>query len=223
MNLLDKYFDAEGGLTLEGVAIYAEAIKLNKVEKLPNSFQEYLLKNPMAAQEVLEIYELIADEELDDKYFPFDKVAISDYKVPSTNEDLDVFLAGILQKALAEESTPNARLERRMLQTVKARGTKLKVLTPEENEICVDKIHFSFNLPVGEETYITIFNEKDDEIAEYELDVETKSFNILLNEEEYPSGLYYWMLDKDRDVRTKRFYVCQPKDAKRILKGIGEE
>ncbi|MEZ4887013.1 MAG: hypothetical protein R3E32_19945 [Chitinophagales bacterium] len=215
-----KYFDTKGHLTLEGVAIYAEAVKLGKVEKLPDSFQEYLLKVPTAAQEVLEIYELIADEKIDSTYFPFDQIKTSTYVVPTTNEDLDVFLAGILQKALAEESTPNARLERRMLQTVKAGNTSLKILTPKENEVCIDKIHFSFNVPIGEDAYLTIFNQKNEEIIEYELDVESMDFNLLLTEKNYPSGLYYWMLDNGGDLQTRRFYVCQPKDAERILQAM---
>ena len=221
MNTSEKYFDGEGRLTLEGVAIYAEAIKLNKVEKLPDSFQEYILKVPTAAQEVLEIYELIAEEELEGSYFPFDKVALSKYTVPKNNEDLDAFLADILRTVLVEESTPNARLERRMLQTVKAEGTRMQVLTPKENEVGIDKIQFSFNKSIGEESYLTIFSQKDEEVAEYELEERIVSFEVILDENLYPSGLYYWMLDCDGDIQTKRFYVCQPKDAERILQAMG--
>ncbi|MFK7906733.1 MAG: hypothetical protein AB8B69_16495 [Chitinophagales bacterium] len=220
MKTIDSYFDAEGNLTLEGVAIYAEAIKLDKVAELPNGFQDYILNVPNAAQEVLETYELIADEELDSAYFPFGKSQKSIYKVPRTNEDLDVFLAEILQKALAEESTPNKRLERRMLQIVKG-GDSLKVLTPKANELCIDKLSFTFNVSVGQETYLTIFNQGDEEVMEYEVEDSSTTFEVLLNENNYPSGLYYWMLDNNGSTQTKRFYICQPKDAEQILKKIG--
>jgi len=220
MKTINLYFDTEGNLTLEGVAIYAEAIKLDKVAELPDSFQDYILNVPNAAQEVLEIYELIADEELDSTYFPFGKMEMSSYKVPQTNEDLDAFLVKILQKALAEESTPNKRLERRMLQTVKA-GNSLKVLTPKENSVCIDKVHFTFNVSVGQETYLTIFNQEDEEVVEYDIEEGLITFEVGLNENNYPSGLYYWMLDNDGSTQTKRFYVCQPKDFERILQAIG--
>ncbi|MGB1240967.1 MAG: hypothetical protein ACPG49_00490 [Chitinophagales bacterium] len=220
MKMIDQYFDVEGNLTLEGVAIYAEAIKLEKVAELPDGFQDYILNVPNAAQEVLEIYELIADEELDSTYYPFDKVELSAYTVPQTNEDLDAFLAEILQEALKEEVVPNKRLERRMLQTVKGEST-LKVLTPKPNKLCIDKLNFTFNTSIGQETYLTIFNQKDEEVIEYEMEEGIINFEVMLGENNYPSGLYYWMLDNDGDTQTRRFYVCQPNDAKRILQAMG--
>ncbi len=216
MKTIGQYFDAEGNLTIEGVAIYAEAIKLDKVAELPNGFQDYILNAPNAAQEVLELYELIADEELDFTYFPFGKVE-KNISIPQTNEDLDVFLTEIIQKALAEESTPNKRLERRILQMVKGRDS-LKVLTPKENKLCIDKLSFTFNVSVGEATYLTIFNQEDEEVVEYEVEEGKTTFEVLLNKNNYPSGLYYWMLDNNGSTKTRRFYVCQPEDAKRILK-----
>lgn len=221
MKTMDKYFDANGRLTLEGIAVYAEAVKLGKVTTLPNNFQEYILSVPQAAQEVLEIYDLLVDEEIDASFFPFDKMATSTYSLPTTNEGLDAFLADILRKALEEESVPNKRLERRMLETVKGDASNLKVLTPQQNEICIDKIHFTFNKQVGEEVYLTFFNQEDDEIEEVELAVGVKETSVALNETDYPSGLYYWMLDNDGDIQTGRFYVCQPQDAERILQGMG--
>ncbi len=221
MKTKDKYFDIEGRLTLEGIAVYAEAVKLGKVTKLPNSFQDYILAAPEAAQEVLEIYDLLASEEIDASFFPFDKVETSLYSVPTTNEGLDAFLADILRKALEEESTPNKRLERRMLQTVKAVPSNLKVLTPQQGEVCINKIHFTFNRGVGQEVYLTLFNQEDEEIEELELAVGVKEVYVALNETDYPSGLYYWMLDNDGDTQTGRFYICQAQDAERILQAMG--
>ena len=221
MKRIDKYFDTEGRLTLEGVAVYAEAVKLDKVGKLPERFQDYLLSLPNVAQEILEIYELIADESIDAGYFPFDKIEMSAYVVPATNEGLDAFLEDILRKALVEDSTPNVRLERRMRQTVKASPSNLKVLSPKGDMVFIDKVPFSFSTSIGDETYLTIFNQEDEEVTEYELEKGSTSFEILLNEKDYPSGLYYWMLDNDGDTQTRRFYVCQPGDAERILEAMG--
>ena len=56
-----NYFDQQGNLTEEGLMLYVEALKLDRLDELPEKVLQHIRSHPELEREAIELYSLIAE------------------------------------------------------------------------------------------------------------------------------------------------------------------
>ncbi len=56
-----NYFNAKGQLTDEGIALYIDALKLNKLDQVPDKVRDYVADHPKVQQEIADLYGIVGE------------------------------------------------------------------------------------------------------------------------------------------------------------------
>lgn len=218
MTLLKQIFDDQGNLTLEGRVLYAHAMHLSRVDDLPEDLVDYVWGNDESRNAIAELYELLETgmvKKNPHSFFLQKPTHSSFVKIDWNN--LDAAMEDILLQALAEQTTSNRKLERKMRMSFKTGTVAVKVNRPKKDAICVNTILFVFSHKTPAVLWIHFKNAKGESKGEFEVPKGSEQFQIAIgNGEEYPTGLYYWTLLVNGTPMTNRLYICTEEDAKRI-------
>ncbi len=208
----DRYFEV----------LYVYAIYLSKVDLLPPAIVEYVWDNPQIRKEILELYKLYSKalvEEYPHPYFLENKPIVD--TVPIDWKNLDGALEEIIRSALEKQFSPNPVAERRVLAAYKASSSSaFQVIRPEKDTVSIHHIPFVFNQVASKNLDLHIKDADGETIAKYIIGKGTQRFEAPIeNKQQFPSGLYYWLLLLDSKPLTNRFYICTEEDAKDVFRG----
>ncbi|MGB0929970.1 MAG: hypothetical protein ACPGVB_04295 [Chitinophagales bacterium] len=130
----------------------------------------------------------------------------------------DTAMEDILLQALAEQTTPNRKLERKMALSFKNGAVAIKVKRPKKDAICVNTITFVFSHKTSAILWIHFKNAKGESKGEFEVPKGIDKFQISIEDnQEYPTGRYYWTLLVNGTPMTNRLYICSEEDARAIV------
>lgn len=219
MTLHSKIFDAKGNLTLEGRIIYAHAMHLSKVDDLPEELLDHVWENDDSRSAIAELYELLDIETVKKNphtYFKKVSTDIGFLKIDWSN--LDAAMQDILQQALAEQATPNRKMERKMAMSFKTSATKIEVLQPKKDAVCIQRINFVFSFKTPQPYWLHFKNAQGQSKGEFEIPKGSNQFQISIEDKiQFPTGLYYWTLLANGTPMTNRLYICTEEDTHKIL------
>ncbi|MFK7903946.1 MAG: hypothetical protein AB8B69_02430 [Chitinophagales bacterium] len=193
MTTNQTYFDEYGELNTLGRMLYAEAIRFNRLDDLPDNIYNHVLQSPWASAEILDLYTLIEDEDYDvsSLHPSFD---MSDKSISGDMDDIERIL-----NQLKAEAIPNPTYEKAIKEQVfrssGAAAASLKVKAPISEQLITENfIDFEWETSSNKDLILTLENSKGRLVKE-RLSAKTKKFRIdLLPKSKFPSGMYYWKL-----------------------------
>ena len=216
INILDK----KGQLTLEARTLYAQAMHLSLVERLPQELTDYVWANPNSMQLILDLYHLLDEEMVHQDPLPFLKNILSeDGPMYLDWENLDDALEDILRAALAEQTTPNRAIERKMGLSFKKIFSRpsLKVIMPEKDAVCIHTILFQFSQATAQPCLLSFKSAGGQSKGQFTIPKGVASYEVSVSDEAaFPTGLYYWTLLAGKTPQTNRLYICTIEDAQRL-------
>ena len=213
-NLQDIYFEEDGELNLVGMALYVDAMRLQRVDDLPAVFHDSILEHPDTYSEILRMYMTLQGEELglESPHPFFDKKELS---IPNSAEELDDFLQNIILKALKEEEILNSALERKVSLRLKSDAT-FKVLKPSSNALCISQILFEWEGKFTKKLRLFLQDSKGEFIGNFQIAPNEHTYTIDCSG--YESGAYYWSMTADRNTVMGKIYVSSGEDALKVMR-----
>ncbi|MFK7908047.1 MAG: hypothetical protein AB8B69_23150 [Chitinophagales bacterium] len=219
MNIIERIFDEDDNLNIEGRILYAEAMHLSKVADLPQKLIDYVWEDDENRLAVAELYELLDAKAVQKNPHVYFKKFMDTASLVSIDwNNLDAVLEDILRTALSSEHTPNRRMERRMALSLKTSNKTLRVSQPEKDAICVEQITFQFSEATPQPYRLLLQNAQGEEIEEFKVSTNKLQFQISIEDnDKYPTGLYYWTLLVGKTPISNRLYICTEEDARKML------
>ncbi|MEZ4884815.1 MAG: hypothetical protein R3E32_08835 [Chitinophagales bacterium] len=188
------YFNKYGEINALGRMLYAEAIRLNRLDDLPTDLYEHVLQSPWASAEIIDLYTLIENEEYSESE-PHPFFDLSNKTIGNDINDIDRILEQLKTEALLNLTYEKAIEEQFAFRSSAAAAVPLKVKTPIEEQLVMENfIDFEWETSSNNELILTLENHQRRLVKE-RLPAGTTSFRIdLLPKDKFPSGLYYWKL-----------------------------
>ncbi|MGB1242185.1 MAG: hypothetical protein ACPG49_06670 [Chitinophagales bacterium] len=211
-NLQDIYFEEDGELNLAGMALYVDAMKLQKVDNLPAVFHDSILEHPDTYSEIVRMYMVLEGEELESPHPFFDKKELT---IPKSADELDDFLQNIILEALKEEVILNPALERKVAARLKSKPT-FKVLKPISDVLCVSQIRFEWEGKFKKKMRLFLQNSKGAFIENFQIDSGVNTY--IIDCSGYQSGVYYWSMTVDRNTLMGKIYVFSGEDTLKVMR-----
>lgn len=111
---------------------------------------------------------------------------------------------------LAKQSSTHIKLEYEK-EEVKMKNIPLKVIQPEEDELCIDElvIEIETTLPLKEKSATLLILNTNNEVIE-EKHFKELSLRLVHQLNNYKPGRYYWKLVIDYDTWVDRVFICTP-------------
>lgn len=192
-DLKKKILDLDGHLNDKGVSLYAEAMKLRQVGKLPLEIQEHLQSCGFCTSKVIDLFELI--EELDYSDMETHPVLGEGKNMELMLGEGEENLENILQQLLDEavelplfENMIESQLAYRNSQSQDA----LAVIHPSKEQLCLQKITFTFSKAIDKKCFISLTNNVGRKLK-VELPLNVTEFTIDISDKNvFTPGLYYW-------------------------------
>lgn len=211
--ITQSYFDTDGHFTLETRSLYADAMRLDRIEELPNELVNHLQNCLQCSLETIDLYQLTQRQHTDEKH-PFFDLGQS---VPTSNEELDDMLEGILRSALSEFSTQNEKLEAQLELSFKSDST-LDMVLPKKDAVCIDKIQFELNETSRQRIPLNIRDASGKIVYRFKMLSNTLKHTVSIEKQGLPTGLYYWTALLSGVRKTGRIYICRAEDVGGFLK-----
>ncbi|MFK7904709.1 MAG: hypothetical protein AB8B69_06275 [Chitinophagales bacterium] len=211
-NLQDIYFEEDGELNSVGMALYVDAMRLQKVDDLPAVFHDAILQHPDIYSEIVRMYIVLEGEELEAPHPFFDKKELS---LPNSADELDDFLQNIILEALKEAAIPNPDLERKVVSVVKS-GSSFKVQKPTSDALCVGKIQFEWEGTFKKKMRLFLQDSKGKFIGNFQVAPGENAYTVDCSD--YQSGLYYWTMTVDRNTVIGKIYVSSGEDTLKVMR-----
>ncbi|MEZ4887414.1 MAG: hypothetical protein R3E32_21965 [Chitinophagales bacterium] len=214
MNTITQpYFDTDGHFTLETRSLYADAMRLDRIEDLPSELVEHLHDCLQCSIETIGLYQLTTNHPTNEKH-PFFDLGQS---VPTSNEELDDLLEGILRSALKEISTHNASMEEQLELSFKS-DSILDMVLPKKDAVCIDKIQFELNQTSSQRIPLNIRDAEGNIVYRFKMLPNVLKHEISIDKQGFATGLYYWTALLSGVRKTGRLYVCRAEDVGNFLK-----
>ncbi len=205
-----KYFDEEGHLNTIGRTLYADAMQLEKVEKLPDSLQQHVNDCSFCSSLIVVLYDAIAELNYSD--LPSHPLLNVSPKGNFTLSDNPQDIERILEKLMAEavEIPSMERLLKNQIAYRKLGRIEIKVNKPTPNALCFNQLDFELEEALTESADLSIRNHKG-RVFRALLPKGEKAYSVSLQpKENYPNGLYYWKLTPaNGKPLVGKFYVFQ--------------
>ncbi|MFK7908937.1 MAG: hypothetical protein AB8B69_27660 [Chitinophagales bacterium] len=222
MRQFDPIFDEAGNLTMESQILYVYALHLSKVDELPPALVAYFWEDAKSRKKILDFYKVYSKEMAEEHpHEYFSSTGLKGEITPIDWQNLDEVLEEIVRSALIEQFPLNRVLERKMVGQFKnsSATTAFKVLVPEEAKLCVQTIFFEFNQSAPQDLWLDLKNAKGKIVVRFEIEKGNKRFEFsIADEQQFPSGLYYWTLLIDDLTIINRLYICTKEDVQNIQK-----
>ncbi len=220
MRQFSPIFDEAGNLTMESQILYVYALHLSKVDELPPALVEHFWENGKSRKQILDFYKVYDKEMVEKHPHPYFSLTNPMKEVtPIDWQNLDKALEEIVRSALKEQFPLNRVLERKMVGQLKnSAATAFKVITPQKDALCIQKISFTFSQPASGDLWLHLKNAKGKVVARFEIEKGSKQFDFsIADNEQFPSGLYYWTLLIDDLPIINRLYICTAEDVQRRI------
>ena len=217
----DSYFSEDNALNLKGIALYVDAMKLDKVDELPPVFHEAILEFPETYAKIVRIYKALADEVIEESGFfsNMERESEALLKVPESAEELDEFLSNIIRDVIKEQTRVNEGLERKIAAALKSQSDLL-VVKPLSEQLCIKQVCFEWRNNSGRNVQLFIQDEKGVFIDHFRIPAQNKSFEVACSE--YETGLYYWTLSTSETSLIGKVYVVSETDASDFIRRFGK-
>jgi len=203
-----KYFDEEGHLNTIARTLYADAMRLSKVEQLPEPLQQHIVDCSYCSSLIVILYDAISDLDYEDlsPHPVLETTQMSKWSISENPQDIE----GILEQLMAEaiEIPSMERLLKKRATYRKSGAVELKIKKPIANALCFNELDFEFETPLSSPTDLSIRNHKG-RLIKILLPVNTTKHSVPLQpQEKYPNGLYYWKLSPiNGQPLVGKFYV----------------
>jgi len=220
MNLLKQIFDTKGTLTTEGRILYAHAMHLSKVDDLPDELLDYVWEDDESREEIAELYELLNIKIVQKNPHPYFSSNTDENTLVSIDwTNLDAAMERILRDALAEQSTPNRAIERKMALSFKAASAVIQLTSPKKDAVCIHTITFLFSEAIDQSYWLHLKNAKGRSKGQFEIPKGSHHFQLSIEDsDQLPTGLYYWTLLANGIPITNRLYICTEQDARKMIR-----
>lgn len=211
-NLQDIYFEEDGELNLIGMALYVDAMRLQRVDDLPAVFHDSILEHPDTYSEILRMYMTLEGEELESPHPFFDKKELA---IPKSADELDDFLQNIILEALKEDAILNPVLERKIMTRVKS-NSAFKLQKPTSDALCISQIQFEWEGQFKKKIRLFLQNSKGKFIGDFQVAPNENTYTVDCST--YQSGVYYWSMTVNRNTMMGKIYVFSGEDTLKIMR-----
>ena len=210
--LYSQYFDDEGHLTTLARALYADAMKLNQVIRLPQPLQSHVNQCAYCSSLIAVLYDAIEEIDYQDapthpilKAAPNSKLSIGDKP-----EDIEALLQQVMQSAIEVPSMERLIKMQTQDRYRKAGNAKFTLNEPFSNQLYFNQVDFRFVAPTSISIALSIRSHKG-RVFKAELPTQTALYTVTFTpKEKFPSGLYYWKLSpKGGKPFVGKFYIYQ--------------
>lgn len=205
-----KYFDPEGHLNTVGRSVYADAMKLEKVEQLPLNLQEHVGQCSYCSSLIILLYDAIQDIAYEEAspHPLFKTLPKSKWTLGNRPQDIETILTQLRKEAIEIPS-----MERLIQRGEVFRGqnhSQPLLLTPHLEQLCLHQIDFEFTQPIGVAADLSIRNHQK-RVFKGQIPAHTTHFTVSFQPKvQFPNGLYYWkMVLKGGSPIAGKFYVYQ--------------
>ncbi len=180
-------------LSEEGVMLYAEAMKIDRVFQLPGSFYKHITACESCRERVTRLYKLVS-------------------KLPFAAPAPDSFFGALdikLQR-IKQITRPIKKYERALTMIMRSEeegAVNIKLASPIDEQLYMYSITFDFDEALAFNTRLAIINEEDETVFGEDLAINIESYTIDKKQlEMLPDGLYYWKLMYDGGLKMGKFY-----------------
>ncbi|MGB0929234.1 MAG: hypothetical protein ACPGVB_00565 [Chitinophagales bacterium] len=187
------YINEQGHLTELGQMLYADAMKIEKVGKLPEELPEHVLDCDYCNGSVRSLYSLIADLDYPIQQHPvLDIAEKSALSLSDSAENLDDLLQQLMTDAIEIPAYEKLMTSQAAYRNEDAIGIQL--IQPTENQLCKDSIDFHFTASENRLLTLTIENHEK-KVFRQKFEAGTTHIRVDFQPKfDFPSGLYYWKL-----------------------------
>lgn len=193
MTTNQTFFDEYGELNASGRMLYAEAIRLNRLDELPADIYNHVLQSPWASAEIIDLYMLLEKEDYPTES-PHPFFDLSEISIGTDLANIDQILERLKAEAILNPTYEKVIQEQFAYRSSSA-ATLLKIVSPKEEQLITDSfIDFEWETNSDKNLILTLENHHRRLVKE-RLSAGTTSFKVQLTpKENFPSGLYYWKL-----------------------------
>ncbi len=210
--LTPTYFDTDGHFNLEARSLYADAMRLDRIEELPQELVEHLHACLQCSMETIELFQLTHRHHTDEKH-PFFDLGRA---VPTSNEELDDMLEDILRSALKEMTVQNTKMEAQLSLSFKS-DSNLDMIAPKKDAVCIDTIRFELNQSSKQRIPLNIRDVSGKIVYRFKMPPNILKHDVTIEKQKLPTGLYYWTALLNGVRRTGRIYICRAEDVGKYL------
>ncbi len=93
-----------------------------------------------------------------------------------------------------------------------------KFISPLEDELFFNQLHFQFTKPLEEATQVMLFQDHPKHFTKFMIPTQTEQFKF--NITDLSTGLYYLTINLEGVPISRRFYVCNEKDIEELVLGV---
>ncbi len=204
------YFDQDGHLSDEAIALYVDGMKLDQLEKLPIEIHKHLSNCEQCNLSILELYNFTQNIDIETGEHPFFsgiskpdknlyfwlKVAAVFIVVVTIGISVYFFSRNHISQNNSLAFAEFAEFEQ-LIET-KYRNEAVEIISPKNSENFDGKVLFKWNLPSASKVYLQIYDNKGNIVKGFE-HITVKGQQYILTKE-LPPGLYYWKLITEGDM-----------------------
>ncbi|MEZ4888482.1 MAG: hypothetical protein R3E32_27390 [Chitinophagales bacterium] len=205
------YFDSDGHLTTIARAMYADAMKLDKVTQLPDSVQEHTNVCNYCSSLIVVLFDAIEGIDYQDlaPHPVFEQNEKSHYSISDNPQNIEAILQQLMAEAV--EIPSMERLLKTQSNYRKSDIEDLQVIQPLPNALYFNSVDFQFEKPLSHITDLSIRNHKG-RVFKASLPIDTKDYTLTFSpRENFPSGLYYWKLtSRNSKPLVGKLYIYHP-------------
>ena len=189
-----KPYIKNGKVTMEGIARYAEAMRDDQVEDLPDDLYRAVQDDDIAFKKTLKLYKRIVGKRI---RIEQGLLARLEKKFPSHERHRSVAFLG---------------------------ETDIKLKDPPNETVCVDQIEFYFSSPLSNEALfvdlsIILENQKSgtNKGFNYSIRGDNHTVVIPLPRKEFPSGRYNWLIKTKKGLQQSGyFFKCTREEIRKL-------
>lgn len=200
-----KILDENGHLNEHGIMLYADAMKLVQVEKLPEFIQEHLHNCTFCSTKVIDLFKLIEDLDYSHQIHPILGLSQDvDFTLDADSSHLEAVLQQLLDDAIQLPVFENLIETQFAYRNSKAKDL-FQVLKPQSEQVCIRFIDFLFSQAITKKTFISLTHHNGRILKEL-IPIGNKEYRIDIADDFTP-GLYYWkvMIEGEKALVGKVF------------------
>lgn len=186
-----KLFGSNGQLSLQAIALYVDAMKLNRVHDLPAKLYQYVHEHPVELAQIAYTFEIGKHIALESPHPYFD-------------EYLPQWIDLNLKEFLQQDTCEPYQIYEQELETVYRNNTLFKLISPNNGDFANKQLVFSWQ---GAEEVLELQIQNNDLEDIYNGQIKNNS-SISLTNDLFGEGLYYFkIIQHDVLLKMGKFYV----------------
>ncbi len=204
------YITVTGQLTTMGIALCAEAMKLDMWHLLPYPFKKAINEHKKNYDAVISAFQLIKEENIPST--PYWKLlAELDEWLKSVYNNQN-YRHALCQKIKRITNKINVNIEELAEAKMMGVDNAPEILQPINNQLYTDELEITFSHPISTNGRFYILNEQAEETASFIIPKNTQSHILHLHPSQFPTGLYYGLLDINDFPKAWKLYIATRED-----------